>query len=71
MICKTLFHSYKVQIKANRTILFRDAYISGKTVKKKSKEISRNVRAAWVIIKRGRSRVVYIPRASNVLFLNL
>lgn len=31
MICNKLFCSYKGQVKANRTILFRDAYINGKT----------------------------------------
>lgn len=34
-----LFHSYKVQIKANRTVLFRDAYINGKTTKKVRKSV--------------------------------
>ena len=39
MIHKTLFHSYKVQIKANRTILFRVAHINDKTIKKVRKSV--------------------------------
>ena len=34
MIGNTFLYSYKVQIKANRTVLFGDAYINGKTRRK-------------------------------------
>lgn len=60
MICKTLFHFNKVQIKVNSTILLRDAYINGKTVKKEKKSVTVLEQMA---IERGGKRVVFIPRA--------